>query len=59
MGHSYTKEVIISRCPKTIDAMMIGGKYKDTRECEIVLKSIASTILLMCAAAVSVYLTLM
>ena len=59
MRHSYTKEVVISRGPKTITAMMIGGRYKDPRQLEMIIKSIASTLLLTGAAIVSAFLTMM
>ncbi|MBQ6587796.1 MAG: hypothetical protein IJI01_03885 [Butyrivibrio sp.] len=59
MQRIYTKETAIVRGPKTINAMLLGGKYIDSRTFEIIIKSIVSAFLLIGAGIISALLVMM
>ena len=59
MKYSYTKEIAIQRGPKTINAMMIFGRYRDPKVFEIIFKSLISAILLTGAGILSALMVLM
>ncbi|WP_029233295.1 hypothetical protein [Butyrivibrio sp. VCB2006] len=59
MQQTYTREISIERGPKTIDAVMLGGRYIDSQSFQIMIKSFVSASVLLGAGIISAILILM